>query len=304
VLTNNHVIAESTSVSVTIGGDDNNRHSAKVLGYDIADDIALIQIQGVSGLHTASLGAASTLSVGDPIVAIGNAGGQGGTPSAVTGNVTALNQQITASDQDGSNAETLSGLVKVDADIQPGDSGGPLVDANGKVVGMDAAASSSNGGYGFGGRFGGGSTSSTSEGYAIPIEHAVSIAKKIASGDGGTNIHIGANRGILGVEVQDAGATDLGNGGFGGGQSGNGSSGGTTPGANVVAVQSGSGAESAGIAQGDVIVSINGKTVNSATDLTHAIVAYAPKDKVDVKWIDSSGTSHQASVALSSGPPA
>jgi S1-C subfamily serine protease len=69
-------------------------------------------------------------------------------------------------------------------------------------------------------------------------------------------------------------------------------------------VQSGSGAESAGIAQGDVIVSINGKTVSSATDLTHAIVAFAPNDKVNVKWIDSSGTSHQASVALRSGPPA
>jgi S1-C subfamily serine protease len=289
VLTNNHVIADSTSVQVAIGGDDSNTHTAKVLGYDVADDVALIQIQGVSGLAAAPLGAASSLSVGDPIVAIGNAGGQGGTPSVVDGSVTALDQQITASDQGGGNAETLSNLVQVDANIQPGDSGGPLVNANGKVVGMDSAASSSNGGFGFGGQ-------ATSEGYAIPIENALSIAKKISSGDGGTNIHIGGNRALLGVQIQ----SDLGtgNGRSSGGNSSSGS------GASVVGVQSGSGAEAAGLQQGDTIVGIDNTTINSATDLTHVIVTYAPKDTVRVSWVDSSGSSHHASVVLGSGPPA
>src|SRR4051794_41833154 len=82
---------------------------------------------------------------------MGNAGGKGGDPTVVSGSVTDTDQQITASDQDGSNAETLRGLVQIDANIQPGDSGGPLVDADGKVVGMNAAASSGNGGVGVGG---------------------------------------------------------------------------------------------------------------------------------------------------------
>jgi S1-C subfamily serine protease len=291
VLTNNHVIAQSTALEVAIGGDDNNTHPAKVLGYDVADDVALIKIEGVSGLQTASIGNSSSLSVGDPIVAVGNAGGRGGTPSVVTGTVTALEQQITASDPDGSNSETLSNLVQVNANIVPGDSGGPLVDTNSKVVGMNSAAASGAGGFGFGG-------SSSSEGYAIPIEDALAIAKKIDSGDGGNNIHIGATRAVLGVQVQSSLA--LGNGRFGG-SSGSDTSG---QGATVVGVQADSGAAAAGIAQGDVITAINGNRVGSASELTHAIVAFSPKDKVDVEWVDQSGQSHRASVVLGSGPPA
>jgi S1-C subfamily serine protease len=72
----------------------------------------------------------------------------------------------------------------------------------------------------------------------------------------------------------------------------------------VVGVQSGSGAEAAGLQQGDTIVGIDNTTINSATDLTHVIVTYAPKDTVRVSWVDSSGSSHHASVVLGSGPPA
>jgi S1-C subfamily serine protease len=242
----------------------------------------------VSGLDTASLGDSSTLTVGDGVIAIGNAGGRGGTPSVVTGSVTALDQQITASDEGGGNAETLDGLIQTDANIQPGDSGGPLVDTNGKIVGMDAAASSSNGGFGFGGRGG-------AEGYAIPIEDALAIAKKIASGDGGDNIHVGANRGVLGVSVPDDSASVFGNGR---------DSGSSADGASVQQVQQGSGAASAGIAEGDLIVGLDGKTIDSATALTHGLVVYSPKDKVQIEWIDSSGDHHQASIVLGSGPPA
>ena len=188
VLTNNHVIANSNELQAEIGGN-GEEHPAKVLGYDIADDVALVQIEDVSGLTTASLGDSSSLQVGDAIVALGNAGGKGGDPSVVSGTVTGLDQQITAADQDGSNAETLDGLIQIDANIQPGDSGGPLVDADGKVVGMDAAASSGNGGFGFGGPV------SSNEGYAIPIEDALAIAKKIQSGDGSDTIHVGGHAG-------------------------------------------------------------------------------------------------------------
>ena len=300
VLTNNHVIADSTNLNVEIGGDGSS-HPAKVLGYDIADDVALVQIEGVSGLDTASLGNSSSLQVGDAIVALGNAGGKGGSPSVVSGTVTALDQQITASDQNGSNAETLDGLIQINANIQPGDSGGPLVDANGDVVGMDAAASSGNGGFGFG------SQSASNEGYAIPIEHALAIAKQIQAGNGTDAIHIGGHRALLGVAV----AADTANGygdPFGGnrdfgGDSGRGSSV-SGNGATVSDVQSGSGAESAGIQSGDVIVGIDGTSVGSTSDLTHAMVKYSPGDTVSVQWVDASGRTNTATVELGSGTPA
>ena len=300
VLTNNHVIEDSTDLNVEIGGDGSS-HPAKVLGYDKADDVALVQIEGVSGLDAATLGDSSSLQVGDAIVALGNAGGKGGSPSVVSGTVTALDQQITASDQDGSNAETLDGLIQINANIQPGDSGGPLVDANGEVVGMDAAASSGNGGFGFGGQ------SASNEGYAIPIEHALSIAKQIQAGNGTDTIHIGGHRALLGVAIAADTANGYGdpfggNGDFGGSR-GQGSSG-SGNGATVADVQSGSGAESAGIQQGDVIVGIDGTSVGSASDLTHAMVKYSPGDKVSVQWLDSSGQSHTETVQLGSGTPA
>ncbi len=198
VLTNNHVIESSTDLQAELNGS-GEYHPVKVLGYDIEHDVALVQIEDVSNLTAASLGDSSSVQVGDAIVAMGNAGGKGGDPTVVSGSVTATGQQITASDQDGSNAETLHNLVQIDANIQPGDSGGPLVDADGDVIGMNAAASSGNGGFGFGGQ-------SANEGYAIPIEDALAIAKKIQSGDGGDTIHVGAHAAIMGVSVSDNGS--------------------------------------------------------------------------------------------------
>jgi S1-C subfamily serine protease len=325
VLTNNHVIADATSIQVDIGGT-GNTHSATVLGYDVTDDVAAIQIQGVSGLTTINRGDSSSLSVGDNIVAIGNALGKGGAPSVATGTVTALNQTITASDEGGGNAETLNGLIQVDAGIQPGDSGGPLVNTNGQVVGMDTAASTGTGQFGF-------DSQASNAGYAIPIERAVSIAENIASGSGGTNIHLGTGKGLLGVEVSDGqntngtgnstgGSGDLtdpfggnsngfGSGGFGssGGFSdpfgnSNGSSSQSGNGAFVQNVQSGSAADQAGIQQGDVITAVDGHSVTSASGLSDAMSQYNPRDHVRIDWTDTNGNTHNATVELGSGPPA
>jgi S1-C subfamily serine protease len=299
VLTNNHVIASSNDLQAEIGGN-GQEHPAKVLGYDIQNDVALVQVEGVSGLDAATLGTSSSVQVGDAIVALGNAGGKGGAPTVVSGSVTALGQQITASDQDGSNAETLDGLIQIDANIQPGDSGGPLVDAAGEVIGMNAAASSGNGGFGFGGQ-------AQNEGYAIPVEDALAIGKQIQAGNATQTVHVGAHAGILGVNVQsDTTANGYGDpfGGNGdvGGRADQGS--GSGNGAYVAGVQSGSGAANAGIQQGDTIVGIDGTTITSAQQLTHNMVRYGPGDKVHVDWLDSSGQSHSATVELGSGPPA
>jgi S1-C subfamily serine protease len=284
VLTNNHVIADATSVSVVTDGGNGSTHTAKVIGYDVQDDVALVKIDGVSNLPTVTFGDATKLNVGDPVVAIGNALGKGGTPTATQGKITALNQQVTAGDPGGL-SETLHGMIQIDAPIQPGDSGGALVDSNGQVVGMNTAAASGAFGQNLG----------SNVGFAIPVNNAVTITRQIQSGNASDKIHIG-DRALLGVDVQDAGS---GQGGFFGGSSSP-----ATSGAQVTTVQPGSAADGAGIQTGDVITAVDGNSIGGQNDLHLALVKYHPGDKVSITWVDSSGNTHNSTVTLKLGPPA
>ncbi|HEV2309637.1 MAG TPA: trypsin-like peptidase domain-containing protein, partial [Acidimicrobiia bacterium] len=194
VLTNNHVVADETSISVrsvTTG----HTFGASVVGYDATDDVALVQLKGASGLPVITPAKAGPLLIGQPVVAIGNAGGQGGTPSATGGVVAAVNQTVTATDN-GQNPETLHGMIETDAPIQPGDSGGPMVNPSGQVVGMDTAATTNGGGLQ--------QATNPQAGFAIPIETALTIAHNIANGQSAPNVHVGA-RALLGVELNTAG---------------------------------------------------------------------------------------------------
>jgi S1-C subfamily serine protease len=142
VLTNNHVISGATTIKVVVPNTGRG-YPARVLGYDRTADVALLQLQGASNLKTVSISSAR-LSAGATVTALGNAGGNGSITSA-TGTVTGLGKSITASDDTG-DSEQLTGLIETNAEVQPGDSGGPLVNTEGRVVGMDTAASS---GFGF-----------------------------------------------------------------------------------------------------------------------------------------------------------
>src|SRR5207244_192899 len=128
ILTNNYVIRGATSISVTISGGDT--HTATVIGADPADDVALLQVQGVSGLSTVSLASSSGLRLGQHVVAIGNALGQGGTPTTTEGVVVAVGRSINVA-TDGGGTERLTNLIEADASISPGDSGGALVNRSG-----------------------------------------------------------------------------------------------------------------------------------------------------------------------------
>jgi S1-C subfamily serine protease len=274
VLTNNHVVAGATSITVTEVSD-GRTFTATVVGYDRSEDIAVLQMAGASGLPTATLANSSTVAVGDPIVAIGNAGGTGGTPTTVSGQVTALNQSITASDEGSGASEQLTGLIQVAADIQAGDSGGPLVNKNAQVIGIDTAATA-----GFRYRASGG------QGFAIPINSAVSIANQILGNQASDKIHLGQTA-FLGVDVTSVGADSNGSGGSG---------------AGITGVEAGSPAESAGLGSGDVIVSVDGQPVDSPTTLTTLLDRHHPGDRVTIGWTDSSGQSQSAAVSLASGP--
>jgi S1-C subfamily serine protease len=274
VLTNNHVVEGASKITVQIDGKGPS-YPAKVLGTDKTDDVALLQMQGVSGLKTVQLGDSSKVAIGDAVVAIGNALNLPGPPSVAQGSVTALDQSIQVSGNDGS-TENLSGLIQTDAQLQQGDSGGPLVNASGQVIGMDTAAS-------VGRRF----SSGPATGFAIPINRAKAIADQIAAGQASGNVHIG-EAAFLGVEVQPA--------------SGNGS--GSSSGAVVSGVAPNTPAQTAGLAAGDTIVAFDGKAVNSPSDLTQLISGHHPGDRVQVGWVDQSGQHHSATVRLMSGPPA
>jgi len=289
ILTNNHVIDEATSISVTDVGN-GQTYGATVVGYDDTSDLAVLQLHGASGLQTVSIGNSAHLSVGQSVVGIGNAGGTGGTPSSAGGSITALNQTITASDG-GGNSEQLTNLIESNADIQPGDSGGPLVNDSGQVLAIDTAASA---GFQFQGN--------AAEGYSIPINGAIAIAKQIEAGHGSATIHIGLTA-FLGVTVEPAG----GSGTFGGGPFGAGGStggGSQATGAVVAGVVTGDPADSAGISMGDTITTFAGSAVASPSALTAALVPHHPGDKVQIAWTDQSGQSHTATVQLASGPPA
>jgi S1-C subfamily serine protease len=292
ILTNNHVIDGATTISVTDIGN-GKTYSASVVGYDRTKDVAVLQLHGASGLTTATLGDSSKVSVGEDVVGIGNAGGTGGTPSYAGGTVTALNQSITASDEGDGTSEQLTGLLETNADIQAGDSGGSLVNSSGQVVGMDTAASA---GFSFQGGSGSGG-----QGYAIPINTAVALAKQIEAGSASSTVHIGAT-GFLGVEIESGTSTGSGD-GFGGGFGGGFGNEPTTSGATVAGVVTSSPAQEAGLAEGDVITAVGSTAVTSGEGLTNALENDHPGDKVTITWTDTSGQSHSASVSLTSGPP-
>jgi S1-C subfamily serine protease len=301
ILTNNHVVNGATSVSVIDIGN-GKTYKATVVGYDESHDVAVLQLSGASGLTTATTGNSSAVKVGDDVTALGNAGGTDGTPSVAAGTVTALNQSITASDEGSGSSEQLSGLIETNADIQAGDSGGPLVNAYGQVIAMDTAASSGyqfsgNGGNGNGfggfgdngsGNSGSGSANSGQDsgvqGFAIPIDTALSIASQIEAGQASSTVHIGAT-GFLGLEIADTGSQD-------------------TSGVTLAGVASGTPAAAAGLGQGDVITSLGGQSVSTGTDIQNILVGHHPGDKISIGWTDPYGQSHTATVTLASGPTA
>jgi S1-C subfamily serine protease len=269
ILTNNHVIRGATAIKVVVPST-HKSYTATVVGYTVANDVAVLKLQNASELKTVTTGNSSTVKVGQKVTALGNAGGAGGKPIAATGKITATGQTITATDDNGI-SEQLRGLLQTDAALQPGDSGGPLLNAAGKVIGMDTAAS-----VGFRFQAGG-------DGYAIPINKALSFSRLILAGRSSATVHIGSTP-FLGLSV--------------------GSQNNTETGLTVQSVVPNGPAASAGIGQGDVITALNGKSVNSFGDLSNALLQYSAGTTVTLSVVNGvSGLAASVSVKTTSGPP-
>lgn len=274
VLTNNHVIAGSTGVRAT-HVDTGEDFAAEVLGYDRSRDIAVLQLRDgagrrPSGLPAAPLGDPAGVDVGDLVVAVGNAGGTGVLTTS-PGAVTALDQTITAEDDQGRN-EQLGGVIQIEAGIRPGDSGGPLLDATGRVIGINTAASKSADPDVPGGR-----------GFAVPITDALIVADHVRGGTSVDTVHVGPTA-VLGVSVGTRTAIPAG--------------------AEVLEVLPGTAAEKIRLRPGDVIIRLDDAHIAGVESLTARIDRHGPGDSVVVHWVDASGNRFSATAVLTEGLPA
>ncbi len=240
VLTNNHVVAGSTGpITVTLA--DGSEHAATVVGTSPSYDLAVIKIQGVSGLTPATLGKSANLQVGQQVVAIGSP--QGLTGTVTNGIVSAFNRTVTVQSDDGS-AVVYNGM-QTDAPINPGNSGGPLVNLDGQVVAINSAIATASSGQGQGGSIG--------LGFAIPIDQATRVAQEIMQGGSATKPVLG----VTGSVRQS-----------------------TASGAQIGTVQAGSPAASAGLAAGDVVTKVGDAKVEDFADLIARIGSYTPDAQV------------------------
>ncbi len=307
VLTNNHVIRDATSVTVTLTAT-GRTYPARIVGADVGADVAVLQIEGAAGLSAAPLGDSATVTLGTPVLAIGNQAGQGGAPAIAPGIIDSLNRTIEADDGTTDFTETLHDMLQTSAQIQPGDSGGPLADAAGLVIGMDTAAGTGPG--------------RIAVGYAIPINGAMAVARQIEAGRATSGITLGVS-GFLGVVVAASTSPspllqeqeEHGLPADGGSRSrppgcldteaGAGIPAAIAParwGALVDGVLCGTGAAAAGITAGDVITSAAGHAVSSPDGLTAIVSACPPGAVVRVSWVSTAGITRTSLIRLVTAP--
>ena len=272
VLTNNHVIRGATTIRVLVSSN-GRRFGARVLGYSLENDIAVLKLQGASGLTTATFGRSAAVRRGQSVAAVGNAEGQGDLVVS-RGTVVALGRKITVRDDQG-DSHDLTGLIQTDAELHPGESGGPLLDARGRVIGIDTAAST---GFAF--------HSGSNEGYAIPIDRALAIARQIRAGRETATVHVGPTA-FLGVAVHSSGYY----------------SSGYVPGVRVDNIVAGAPADRVGLERGDIITTIDGMRVKTPADVARLVARRHPGDTIRVTWINDSGDRSSGSARLATGPP-
>ncbi|MHB1653219.1 MAG: S1C family serine protease [Desulfitobacteriaceae bacterium] len=256
VVTNYHVIDGAEKLVVSLA--DGRNLDGKVVGGDLRTDLAVIKISDTKSLTAVQLGDSTKLQVGEPVVAIGNPGGQEFARSVTVGVVSATNRILNLQ------GESSFNLIQTDAAINPGNSGGPLVNYRGQVIGINSAKNQEPGFEGMG--------------FAIPISDALpTIQQLIQKGF--------ASHPALLVNIDSRYNAEYA------------AQQGWPEGAYVAKVTVGGPADKAGIRAGDVITKINGVTVHSSLELTHELFKYQPNVKVAVT-IFRSGVTKDVQVTL------
>jgi S1-C subfamily serine protease len=304
IITNNHVIRDSTAVTVTVPST-GQTYPARIVGVDVPADIAVLRISTAARLPSAPLGDSDLVRTGLRVLSFGNQAGAGGAPAVASGVISSTGRTIQADDGASGFSETLHGMLATTARIEPGDSGGPLAGSAGTVIGVDTAAG----------------TGDAATGYAIPINTALAAERQIAAGHRGPGVTLGT-RGFLGVIVGPGGsrspkaqktparaertvaartptASCLPTTGHTPTPTA------TAPGASgvlVLGVLCGTGAATAGIAPGDLITAVNGRHVASPAALDAIVAASRPGSELSVTWVSTSGPVRTALVQVSTAP--
>jgi putative serine protease PepD len=257
IVTNNHVVATAQGSTVQVIFADGKKATATIVGTDPRTDLAVVKASGVSGLKAARFGSSANMQVGDTVLALGSPLGLEG--SVTSGIISAKDRTIQSGSEDqqtppnplggqqgqGQSATTtMSGLLQTDAPINPGNSGGALVNTNGEVIGINSAIATS-----------GGNSGNIGLGFAIPSDKATAVVKDLMAGKK-------VSHPTLGVSVTEA---------DGGG-------------ALISNVTANSAAAKAGLQQGDVVSSVNGKSIGSSDDLVAAVQSATAGDKVTITF--------------------
>jgi S1-C subfamily serine protease len=279
ILTNNHVVSGAQSIHVKLGSSSTS-YDAKVVGRDVATDLALLKVDAPSSdLHPLALGDSSSVQVGDPVVAIGNPFGLDQT--ATSGIVSALQRQIQAQ-----NGFAISNVIQTDASINPGNSGGPLIDASGQVIGITSQIET------------GGGSGSVGIGFAIPSNTARQVVTQLERNGKVAHAYLGISGSDIAPDI--AKALNLS----------------ADSGVLVQRAVSGGPADKAGIRGGstsatiggasfrlggDIITEIDGRKITSMDQVVNLVNAAKPGDTLDIT-VDRSGETRTFTVTLGDRP--
>lgn len=273
IITNYHVVDGAEKITVTVDGEERD---AEFVGGDSSSDVAVLKVENTEGLVAADIGNSDDLKIGEWVMTIGAPLGL--EQSVATGVVSATNRSTVMSDSAGDGYSMYSGsansykyypnMIQTDAVINPGNSGGALVDADGKLIGINTMISSYSGDY-------------AGVGFAIPINYAKGIAEQVIEGKTPTHAALGVS--ISSVNSQIAKRYNLS----------------TDKGAYIAAVSPNSGAAEAGLEVGDIITAIDGKAIESTTDVTLDVREHNVGDTVKVT-VNRGGETRDIDVILSS----
>jgi serine protease Do len=271
IVTNCHVVQGASRITVFTSAQDPTKYNARVIGGDCEHDLAVLKVNA-TGLPTLRLGSSADLRLGQQVVAVGYALALEGGPSVTAGIVSSLDRTIEVQDPQCSvcpnGVRTYSDVVQTDAAINHGNSGGPLVDMSGRVVAINSA----------------GTDSAENIGFSIAIDSAKDTIHQAMTDP----LQAAAYLGVSTRDVTSDLAFQLGLG--------------TEQGALVLATLNGGPAADAGIQQGDVIVDVDGKTVDAATDLGRVLDSLRPGQDVEVRVIGTDGTERTEMVRLGTKP--